>query len=77
MGYEEVETVLPVDFVTRPDPAAEQSNATAASEGQDTCMASEVPANHSDTREKKRSGRTIVGLWRDTRKKSRSRKCKK
>ena len=77
MGYEEVETVLPVDFVTRPDPAAEQSNATAASEGQDTCMASEVPANHSDTREKKRSGRTIVGLWRDKRKKSRSRKSKK
>ena len=77
MGYEEVETVLPVDFLTRPDPAAEQSNATAASEGQDTCMASEVPANHSDTREKKRSGKTIVGLWRENRKKSRSRRSKK
>ena len=72
MGYEEVETVLPVDFVTRPDPAPAVSEL-----GQDSGMASEVPANHSDKSKKKRSGKTIVSLWRENRKKSRSRKSKK
>ncbi|KAL3822494.1 hypothetical protein ACHAXA_002512 [Cyclostephanos tholiformis] len=71
MGYEEVETVLPVNFATRQDQAPEQSKATAESGSvQDSDMASAVPA-------KKRGRRSRVSLWRENRTKYLTRKSKK
>mmetsp|Transcript_24562 Transcript_24562/g.52926 ORF Transcript_24562/g.52926 Transcript_24562/m.52926 type:complete len:1345 (-) Transcript_24562:161-4195(-) len=85
MGYEEVETVLPADFVPQADPVLEDRNNNAAAAPHEMVMSDSEPESDAEDatcggklkkKKKKRSGRStnrksILGQWR-ARSKSRS-----